>query len=141
MNKKTSQRGANGSAGPNGSANDSAAAGAHGEAESSQLHAGNEVSARPNGNSSQDNGDAVYLLRRTEVAAIQDGAAFFDAVAARADLVEASVRLIINEDLKISKAELDRLREMKFGKPGASVVEEPPELDFSDWPRRNRERP
>ena len=37
------------------------------------------------------------------------------------DLVAASVRLVSSDDEKIAKAELDRLREMKFGKVGPAA--------------------
>lgn len=47
---------------------------------------------------------------------MQDGAAFVNAVAARVDLVHVSKELVSSEDEKIAKAELDRLRDMKFGK-------------------------
>jgi hypothetical protein len=138
MSKKSSQRGTNGSGRPNGHVNSGGDTGAHDEVQRPHSRTRNGKPPKGNGSSSQDNGDAVELLRPTAVAAIQDGATYFDAVAARVDLVAASVRLIINKDLKLSKSELDRLREMKFGKVGASAVEEPPQLDFSDWPRRNR---
>jgi hypothetical protein len=52
---------------------------------------------------------------------MQDGSAYVDAVAARVDLVAASVRLVSSEDEKIAKGELDRLREMKFGKVGPAA--------------------
>jgi hypothetical protein len=138
MSTKTSQRGANGSAGANGHANDSGATGAHAASESSQSQVKKGRPRRSSGNSSNDNGDATHLLGRTKASAKQDAAAFFDAVAARVDLVGASVRLIINEDLKISKSELDRVREMKFGKAGLTVVEESPRVDLGDLPRPER---
>jgi hypothetical protein len=52
---------------------------------------------------------------------MQDGSAYVDAVAARVDLVAASVRLVSSDDEKIAKGELDRLREMKFGKIGPAA--------------------
>jgi hypothetical protein len=61
-----------------------------------------------------------------------------NSVAARVDLVGASVLLVSSTDEKIAKAELDRLREMKFGKASAAAAEEPPRLDFGDWPRPAR---
>jgi hypothetical protein len=64
--------------------------------------------------------DAI-LASRTDFAAMQDGSAYVDAVAARVDLVAASVRLVSAEDEKIAKGELDRLREMKFGKVGPAA--------------------
>ena len=47
---------------------------------------------------------------------MQDAVAFVDAVAVRKDLVVVSVELLDSKDEKIKKAELDRLRDMKFGK-------------------------
>jgi hypothetical protein len=132
MNKKTSQ------SGENGSATGTGAAGAHAEAERLQPQRKNGKPRGNSRNSSSGNGEATHLLRRTKAAAIQDGAAFFDAVAARVDLVGASVRLIINEDLKTSKSELDRVREMKFGKAGWTIVEESPRVDLGDLPRPER---
>ena len=114
---------------------------AYAEAAPSRAKEKNGSSRRGNGRSGKakaDEVDAFHMLGSTDVAAIQDGSAYFDAVAARVDLVGASVRLIIAKDHKTSKSELDRLREMKFGKIGAAVVEEPPQLDFTDWPRRGR---
>jgi hypothetical protein len=136
MNKNTNQRGASGSGGANGHANGSGASGT--EAEPPRSQGGNGRPRGSGGNSSEDNGDATYLLRRTKAAAKQDAAAFFDAVAARVDLVGASVRLIISEDLKIAKSELDRVCEMKFGKAGFTVVEESPRVDLGDLPRPER---
>ncbi len=68
----------------------------------------------------------IHLLGPTEFDAMQDGAAFVSAVASRVDLVRASVRLVCANDEKIAKAELDRLREMKFGKVSATTVPESP---------------
>lgn len=88
-------------------------------------------------NSEDDQGKGtgnLHLLGPTEVDAMQDAAAFVNAVASRVDLVKASVQLVCAKDEKIAKAELDRLREMKFGKVGAVAPEEQPRIDFSDWP-------
>jgi len=52
---------------------------------------------------------------------MQDGSTYVDTVAARVDLVAASVRLVSSDDEKIAKGELDRLREMKFGKVGSAA--------------------
>jgi hypothetical protein len=82
----------------------------------------------------------THLLGPTEFDAMQDGAAFVSAVASRVDLVRASVRLVCANDEKIAKAELDRLRDMRFGKVGAAVPEEQPRIDFSDWPRPIQQR-
>jgi hypothetical protein len=67
------------------------------------------------------------LAGPTDFAAMQDGAAYVNSVASRVDLVGASIRLVGAEDEKIAKAELDRLREMKFGKvaAGANLPETP----------------
>jgi hypothetical protein len=80
----------------------------------------------------------VHLPGPTDHEAMQDGAAYVDAVAERVDLVAASVRLVQSSDEKIAKAELDRLREMKFGKVTTAAVEEPVRLDFGDLPRPQR---
>jgi len=61
------------------------------------------------------------LAGPTDFAAMQDGAAYVNSVAGRVDLVGASVRLVGSEDEKIAKAELDRLRDMKFGKVGPAA--------------------
>ena len=82
--------------------------------------------------------ESVHLPGPTAYEAMQDGAAYVNAVAERVDLVAASVRLVQSTDEKIAKSELDRLREMKFGKVGAAVAEDPPRLDFGDWPRPQR---
>jgi hypothetical protein len=79
------------------------------------------------------------LAGPTDFAAIEDGAAYVDSVASRVDLVGASVLLVSSEDEKIAKAELDRLRDMKFGKAGAIVADEPLRLDFGDMPRPVRQ--
>lgn len=69
------------------------------------------------------------LAGSTDAAALQDSAAYVTAVAARVDLVGASVLLVGSQDEKIAKSELDRLREMIFGKPGAAAAaSEPPEV-------------
>jgi hypothetical protein len=78
---------------------------------------------------------AVHFPGPTNFEAMQDAGAYVNAVAARVDLVAASVRLVESGDQKIAKAELDRLREMKFGKVGPATAEEPSRLDFSNWPR------
>ena len=77
----------------------------------------------------------VHFPGPTNSEAMQDAGAYVNAVAERVDLVAASVRLVQSGDEKIAKSELDRLREMKFGKVGPAAAEEPPRLDFSNWPR------
>jgi hypothetical protein len=69
---------------------------------------------------------------------MQVAGAYVNAVAERVDLVAASVRLVQAGDEKIAKAELDRLRDMKFGKVGAAMLEEPMRVDFGDLPRPER---
>jgi hypothetical protein len=87
----------------------------------------------------QDDGiKEFHLAGSTDFAAMQDGAAYVNAVAARVDLVGASVKLIWSADEKLAKAELDRLREMKFGKGAAVLVEEVPRVDLGDLPRPDR---
>ncbi len=81
-----------------------------------------------NGRNEQGDSLKEFLLGGpTDFAAMQDGAAYVNSVAARVDLVGASVRLVGSKDEKIAKAELDRLREMKFGKvsAGTNVPETP----------------
>jgi len=76
---------------------------------------------RSNGDRSATKLRDAILARRTDFAAMQDDSAYVDAVAARVDLVAASVRLVSSTDEKIAKGELDRLREMKFGKVGPAA--------------------
>jgi ABC-type phosphate transport system substrate-binding protein len=75
------------------------------------------------------------LAGPTEFAAMQDGAAYVNSIAGRVDLVGASVRLLGSTDEKIAKAELDRLRDMKFGKGPVTVIEEVPRVETGDMPR------
>jgi hypothetical protein len=79
----------------------------------------------------------ALLAKPTDSAAMQDAAAYVDAVAVRVDLVAASVRCLTTQDEKIAKAELDRLREMKFGKVAVAAAgqEESPRIEFGDLPR------
>jgi hypothetical protein len=78
------------------------------------------------------------LAGPTDFAAMQDGAAYVNSVASRVDLVGASVRLVGSEDEKIAKSELDRLRDMKFGKGPVTVIEEGLRLEPGDIPRPAR---
>jgi ABC-type phosphate transport system substrate-binding protein len=78
------------------------------------------------------------LAGPTEFAAMQDGAAYVNSIAGRVDLVGASVLLLGSTDEKIAKAELDRLRDMKFGKGPVTVIEEVPRLEPGDIPRPAR---
>jgi hypothetical protein len=63
----------------------------------------------------------VRLPGPTDYEAMQDAGAYVNAVAERVDLVAASVRLVQSTDEKIAKSELDRLRDMKFGKVVAAA--------------------
>jgi hypothetical protein len=56
------------------------------------------------------------------------------------DLVGASARLVVSHDEKICKAELDRLRELIFGKGGPPQFEEPLRIDWTGVPRPERDR-
>ena len=76
-----------------------------------------------------------HLTGSTNFAALQDGAAYVNAVASRVDLVGASVLLVGSEDEKIAKSELDRLREMKFGKGPVTVIEEYGQVEPGNIPR------
>ena len=79
-----------------------------------------------------------HLTGSTDFAAMQDGAAYVNAVASRVDLVGASVLLVKSNDEKVAKSELDRLREMKFGKGPVTVVEEITSVEVGDLPRPAR---
>jgi len=91
----------------------------HADAEAAPPHSPGEK--KKHGSHSAAKLRDAILARRTDFAAMQDGSAYVDAVAARVDLVAASVRLVSSEDEKIAKGELDRLREMKFGKVGPAA--------------------
>jgi hypothetical protein len=88
--------------------------------------------------SNQTRTQEVHLPGPTDYEAMQDAGAYVNAVAERVDLVAASARLVQSGDEKIAKSELDRLRDMKFGKAGAAVLEEPVRVDFGDLPRPQR---
>ena len=94
--------------------------------------------AANNGRSNQTGTQEVHLPGPTDYEAMQDAGAYVNAVAERVDLVAASVRLVQSGDEKIAKSELDRLRDMKFGKVGAAVLDEPVRVDFGDLPRPQR---
>ncbi len=92
-----------------------------------------------NGKNGQSDSLKDFLLAGpTDFAAMQDGAAYVNSVASRVDLVGASIRLVGSKDQKIAKAELDRLRDMKFGKGPVTVIEEVPRLEPGDIPRPAR---
>jgi len=113
------------------------------------------VQARPTPNA-QSRGDSSALRSReesnaphlheelqvpTDLAALVDGPAYVRAVASQVDLVGASARLIVSADEKVAKAELDRLRELIFGKGGPPPADETLRIDWTGFPRPNREPP
>lgn len=71
----------------------------------------------------------------TDLAALQDGPSYVRAVAAKVDLVGASAKLVVSTDEKIAKAELDRLRELIFGKGGPQPADETAQMDFTSMYR------
>lgn len=79
------------------------------------------------------------LKTPTNPLALADGPSYVRAVAQHVDLVGASARLVVSADEKVSKAELDRLRELIFGKGGPPPLEEPLHIDWSSIPRPDRE--
>jgi hypothetical protein len=89
-------------------------------------------------NSAVTSDEGVHLPGPTDYEAMQDAGAYVNAVAERVDLVAASVRLVQSGDVKIAKSELDRLREMKFGKVGVAAADEFVRADFGDLPRPPR---
>jgi hypothetical protein len=92
--------------------------------------------------SSQENSAASTeaLKVPTDPAALLDGGAYVRAVAMHVDLVGASARLVVSTDEKVSKAELDRLRELIFGKGGPPPADEVLRIDWAGIPRPDRER-
>jgi hypothetical protein len=116
-------------------ANSTLSPGAASVAQRIQLGATNSASTGITTNPGEKDGKSVQFPGPTDSEAMQDAGAYVNAVAERVDLVAASVRLVQSTDEKIAKSELDRLREMKFGKVGPAAAEEPPRLDFSNWPR------
>ena len=76
----------------------------------------------------------------TDPAALMDGPTYVRAVAQHVDLVGASARLVVSQDEKVCKTELDRLRELIFGKGGPAPVEEALRIDWTDFPRPDRDR-
>jgi len=76
----------------------------------------------------------------TDPEALADGPSYVRAVALHVDLVGASARLVVSHDEKVSKAELDRLRELIFGKGGPQQGDEPLRIDWTDVPRPERDR-
>jgi hypothetical protein len=118
----------------------------------SSSHAGAALSRKdsdeapmPKGTHSAANEKAAAEVEKlkvpTDPAALLDGTSYVRAVAQHVDLVAASARLVVSLDEKISKAELDRLRELIFGKGGPQFMEDPeaPHVDFTGFPRPIRE--
>ena len=83
---------------------------------------------------------AEKLKVPTDPEALVDGPSYVRAVALHVDLVGASARLVVSHDEKVSKAELDRLRELIFGKGGPPQADEPLRIDWTDVPRPERDR-
>lgn len=75
----------------------------------------------------------------TDPEALMDGPAYVRAVAQHVDLVGASARLVVSHDEKVCKAELDRLRELIFGKGGPQQSDEPLRINWDGIPRPERE--
>jgi hypothetical protein len=96
--------------------------------------------ATPNASGQKTTVDLEALKVPTHSAALVDGVAYVRAVAMHVDLVGASARLVVSQDEKVSKAELDRLRELIFGKGGPASSEEGLRIDWEGIPRPGRER-
>lgn len=95
---------------------------------------------RSRGRAAQNELQVIPLPGPTDFAAMQDGSSYANAVAARVDLVGLSARLLQSTDEKIAKAELDKVREMKFGKVGTNTttIEESITVDWTGVPRPPR---
>ena len=74
----------------------------------------------------------------SEVAWMQDGAAFANALFARVNPLKVGERLLTSADEKIAQRTFERMLEMKWGKPGGLVEELPPQI-ILDLPRPPRE--
>ena len=81
------------------------------------------------------------LKKPTDPAALIDGPSYVRAVALQVDLVGASAKLVVSSDEKIAKAELDRLRELIFGKGGPPPADETLQMDWSAMTRCDSELP
>lgn len=81
------------------------------------------------------------LKAPTDPAALLDGPSYVRAVASQVDLVAASAKLVVSTDEKIAKAELDRLRELIFGKGGPQPADETLQIDWSAMTRCDSELP
>jgi hypothetical protein len=95
---------------------------------------------KPNEPSEQTCAELAALKVPTDPQALLDGPAYVRSVAQHVDLVGASARLVVSNDEKICKAELDRLRELIFGKGGPAPQDEPLRIDWDGFPRPERER-
>src|SRR5258708_37551616 len=82
--------------------------------------------------------EGAVLEVRTAPSASAAGHAYVRSVAQHVDLLAASARLVVSTDEKVSKAELDRLRELSFGKGGPPPAEEEFRIDLTRFPRPNR---
>jgi hypothetical protein len=119
-------------------ANAAISAGAASAAQRTGPQAARFASPGTTTNSGEKDGQAVHFPGPTDSEAMQDAGAYVNAVAERVDLVAASVRLVQSGDQKVAKAELDRLRDMKFGKVGPAAVEEQMWPELGDLPRPPR---
>jgi hypothetical protein len=113
-------------------------AGAAIAAQRAQVRAAKTASPGEKESSGKTEKDSVHFPGPTNSEAMQDAGAYVNAVVERVDLVAASVRLVESGDQKIAKAELDRLRDMKFGKVGPAAVEEQAWPELGDLPRPPR---
>jgi hypothetical protein len=95
---------------------------------------------KPNEPTEQAAAELAALKVPTDPEALLDGPAYVRSVAQHVDLVGASARLVVSQDEKVSKAELDRLRELIFGKGGPAPQDEPLRIDWEGFPRPERER-
>ena len=101
----------------------------------------NDMPKPTNTGTNQQNTKSTDALKvPTNPAALLDGPAYVRAVAMHVDLVGASARLVVSTDEKVSKAELDRLRELIFGKGGPQPADETLRIDWAGIPRPDRER-
>jgi hypothetical protein len=93
---------------------------ASGSANSSATRANREPSADAAPASRSGKKEPIEFPGPTDFTAMQDGQAFARTVGEEVDLVAVSASLLQSGDEKIRKAELDKIREMIFGKVGTS---------------------
>ena len=91
-------------------------------------------------NNNAPSAETEALKVPTDPAALLDGPSYVRAVASKVDLVGASAKLVVSNDEKVAKAELDRLRELIFGKGGPPPSEDTLQIDWSSIPHPQRER-